>query len=77
MLGANLLRGERVYLSTIEREHIPTLTRWYQNLDLQYLLFMQPVFPLSEQEETNWYEHITRDNSHQFSIYVLDTNALI
>lgn len=70
MLGANLLRGKKVYLSTIQREYIPTFTKWFQDLDLQYLLGMQAVFPFTEQDEISWYENLIQ-NQHALHFAIL------
>ncbi len=77
MLGAKLLQGDLVYLSTIEREYVSTFARWYQNLELQYLLFPQAVFPLIEQDEMDWYESIVRDNAFEFAIFTTQDDKLI
>lgn len=77
MLGANLLRGELVYLSSIKREDVPTFTRWFEDLDLQYLLFPMAVFPKTEKDENEWLDGIVRNNEKEFAIYTTDGDQLI
>lgn len=78
MLGANLLRGALVYLAPILREDIPTFAKWYQDLELQSLLFAQAVFPLTEKDETEWYERTISDHhAAQFCIRTLTDDTVI
>lgn len=78
MLGAKLLRGDLVYLAPLQREDIPLYVKWFQDLELQYLLFAQAVFPLTEKDETEWYERtITDHHAIQFSIRTVQDDTVI
>ena len=77
MLTNEFLHGEKVYLSAVTRDDIPVLGQWFNNLDLLYNLFAFNVYPLTEEDEKDWYEGLLKSKEVTFAIRTKDTNQLI
>jgi RimJ/RimL family protein N-acetyltransferase len=65
-----IVTGERVSLGGLRREDIPTMTRWFQNLEYSAYLGSFGRF-LSLEDETEWFERNVKqsDTSVQFGIF--------
>lgn len=77
MLGNDLLKGKFVYLNAITREDVTQFAKWFGDLELLQYLWMQPLFPLTLEDEVEWYEHIRKSDSYNFAIRTLDHLILI
>jgi RimJ/RimL family protein N-acetyltransferase len=56
-----MIRGERVVLRAIEREHLPNYVEWLN--DPRVLVYFGRLFPLSLAQEEKWYEGMLQDPS--------------
>jgi diamine N-acetyltransferase len=56
-----MIRGERVVLRAIEREHLPNYVQWLN--DPRVLVYFGRFFPLSLAQEEKWYEGMLQDPS--------------
>jgi RimJ/RimL family protein N-acetyltransferase len=77
MLGNDLLRGEKVYLDSISRQDIPLYGQWFSDLEFLSYLFPGAIFPLNEEDETEWFENARKSNDVNFAIRLLETGQLI
>lgn len=78
MLGNALIRGEKVYLGPIRREHILIYTTWFQDLEFLQLLGKGALMQFTEQDETEWYERQSKSTAdYQFAIYTCDDDNVI
>lgn len=73
-----VLRGERVGFKTLRREDIPTMARWFQNLEFITYLAAHGL-PQSIENETEWFERHAKitDTSIQLAIFELKRNRHI
>ncbi len=78
MLGADLLRGEKVYLSAWTKDDIPVITRWFQNAEFMRLLDAAPARPKPESypEEMIAEAHKSK-NAFSFAIHTIGDDRLI
>ncbi|HEX5692107.1 MAG TPA: GNAT family N-acetyltransferase, partial [Roseiflexaceae bacterium] len=62
--------GERIFLSHVQREDLPMYTRWFSDLELTtYTGTVGRSFTVEQEEE--WYERTVKNNSHPtFAIVV-------
>jgi len=65
----SVIAGERIYLSTFQVEDVPTLTRWFSQLDVTAFIGMQGTAYTREQEQ-QWMK-IMSSNQTQNSILPL------
>lgn len=67
-----VLRGDRVGLKTLRREDIPTMARWFQNLEFITYLAAHGL-PQSIENETEWFERNAKitETSIQLGIFEL------
>jgi RimJ/RimL family protein N-acetyltransferase len=74
----SVIAGERIYLSTFQVEDVPTLTRWFSQLDVTAYIGMQGTAYTREQEQ-QWYEnYVKQSNTEQhFAIIDAQTHTLI
>lgn len=64
-----VIAGERIFLSHILRDDIPTYARWFSDLELTtYLGGPGNSFLLEHEQE--WFEHMVKDQRKMFSIVV-------
>ncbi|NDJ86975.1 MAG: GNAT family N-acetyltransferase [Chloroflexi bacterium] len=77
MYSSRLLHGERVYLDAIQRADIPQFAAWFA--DLEFLGYLSPraVFPMTEDDETEWYERMRQSDNVTFAIRTRDEHLLI
>lgn len=50
MLSSNLLRGEKVRLTAVTADDLPTLFRWWQDADFLRLYDAVPAYPQTEEQ---------------------------
>lgn len=50
MLKQNLLRGEKIHLTLVTKEDLPTLVQWYQDADFLRLYDSVPAGPQTEEQ---------------------------
>ncbi len=77
MLGNQLLQGEKVYLNAITRDDVPQFGRWFGNLELLGYLWTNPIFPQTQEDETEWFESMRKSDNFTFAIRTLHHNLLI
>src|SRR5574341_35013 len=78
MLGADLLRGEKVYLSAWTQDDIPLITRWFQNAEFMRMLDADPARPKPESHTKEWIEEAHKSkNMFSFAIRATADNRLI
>ncbi len=69
--------GDRIFLSVLQRSDIPFFVRWFSDLELMVYLG-QPGMAYTAEQEEEWYERIVRDrDSKTFAIVVRDDQRLI
>jgi RimJ/RimL family protein N-acetyltransferase len=78
ILGRELLRGPRVYLSALSREDTPTITRWYQDAEFMRLLDAPPASPRPPSYTEEWLEAAHKSKTaYSFGIRLIEDDALI
>lgn len=68
-----IIRGERVFLRTVERSDVPTFVRWFTDADVLRNLAMRAPMGLAAEEQ--WFDRMLADQGtarHQFVICLLD-----
>ncbi|MBS1966197.1 MAG: GNAT family N-acetyltransferase [Chloroflexi bacterium SZAS-1] len=71
-----VIAGERIFLSHILRDDIPTYARWFSDLELTtYLGGPGNSFLLEHEQE--WFEHMVKDQRKMFSIVVREGQRMI
>ena len=50
MIAPNLLRGEKVQLTAVTSNDLPTITRWWSDPDFLRLYNTAPAVPLNEDQ---------------------------
>lgn len=74
----NLFEGELVRLTQIRREDIATFSAWFRDYEVQRLLDVDVVTPITDEAEEAWFEQAAKSESeYHFSIRVLEDNRLI
>ncbi len=69
--------GERIFLSVLQRSDLPLFARWFSDLELTLYLGQSGTVYTPEQEE-EWYERVVRDrDSKTFVIIVRDGRRVI
>ncbi|MFQ3630186.1 GNAT family N-acetyltransferase [Roseiflexus sp.] len=69
--------GERIFLSVLQRSDIPLFARWFSDLELTTYLG-QPGMAYTYEQEEEWYERVIRDHDIKtFAIVVRDGQRLI
>lgn len=78
MLGNDLLQGEKVHLTAITKEDLPQLAAWFGDVGFQRLLRVDRVFPMTLQDEEEWFESMRKNqNTANFAVRALDDNRLL
>jgi RimJ/RimL family protein N-acetyltransferase len=78
MTLANLLRGEQVRLNALTADDIPTIARWYEDVELLRLYDARLARPKSESELRKWLEGPEKaENTITFAVRLLDSDELI
>lgn len=66
-----LVRGQRIFLSTFTRDDVPTLTRWFANLEVTAYVGMQGRVFVTEQEQA-WYDDYVKPSQTAQHFAVID-----
>jgi RimJ/RimL family protein N-acetyltransferase len=78
MINGQLLRGQTVWLTSLDRNAVPVIARWEQDIEFLRLLDSSPARPRTEDEIARWLESEQRSpNNVLFGIRLLDTDDLI
>jgi RimJ/RimL family protein N-acetyltransferase len=73
-----LLRGERVRLTALTPDDIPTVTAWYQDDDFLRLLDARPAFPQAESALRDWLDEQNKSgDAFLFAVRLNENDALI
>lgn len=67
----SVIAGERIYLSTFHAEDVPTLARWYSQLEVTAFIGMQGTAFVREQEQ-QWYENYVKQNPAERHFAIVD-----
>lgn len=72
-MALQYLAGERVALCPLQRDHLPKVFEWYNNVAIERFLLTSRI-PVSMDHLQNWYSDLARDGSvAYFAIHLLDT----
>lgn len=78
MLLSRLFRGEKIRLTGLNPEDVPTITAWYQDSDFMRLLDMTAAYPRARSAMQRWLEDESKDKDvFLFAIRPLDTDTLL
>lgn len=68
--------GERIFLTTLRREDVPLMSRWFSDLEITAYLGQIGVTTRLEQEQ-DWYDKMLRSSDITFGIVVRESQRLI
>lgn len=72
-----IVPGKRIYFTTLLKEDVPLVTRWFSNLELTTYLAQPGAFYSIEQEQA-WFDGLTKQRDQvTFGIVVRETEQLI
>jgi RimJ/RimL family protein N-acetyltransferase len=78
MIDVNLFRGQKIRLTAVSKEDLPTITRWYEDASFGRLFDAKPALPKSEAQWTKRLEKIEKDeDGYFFAIRRLEDDLLI
>ena len=78
MIAPNLLRGEKVQLTAVTSNDLPTITRWWSDPDFLRLYNTAPAVPLNEDQVSRRYElSQTSPDNFLFAVRALEDDELI
>jgi RimJ/RimL family protein N-acetyltransferase len=78
MQGAQLLKGDLIYLDALERSDMEIMGPWWRNLDLAQYLSQDAIVPATMEDEMEWFEAQRKDkSSFVFAVRRNDDNALL
>lgn len=77
MYGDDLLIGDKVRLTALTRDDLPTFARWLGSMELRRLLSPGRVIPFNMDDEKAWYDSITRPEDRPFAIRTLEDDRLL
>jgi RimJ/RimL family protein N-acetyltransferase len=69
-----VIDGERIYLSNFVQSDVPTLTSWFQQLEVTAYIGMQGASFLVEQEQ-QWFESYVKSNDKEQHFAVIDKHT--
>ena len=74
----NLLRGDRIRLTALTSDDLPTMVRWFEDAEFMRLYDARPACPKSEAELARWLEELQKaKNGFAFAVRPLDGQDLI
>lgn len=77
-MNANLLRGERVWLTALSRADAAVMARWEYDSEYLRLMDSSPAHPRSEEEILRWIDSVAKAHDvFTFGIRLTDTDELI
>lgn len=72
-----VIPGERINLTTITKDDLPLMTRWFADLEVNAYLGRPGSF-MSEEQEREWFDRQAKDESSRtFGIMVKESGALV
>ena len=78
MLDANIMRGDKVRLTAVDKNDLPVIGRWYEDAGFARLFDATPAAPKSEAELSEWLENMQKDKSgFLFAIRPVDGQTLL
>ncbi|MBN2390831.1 MAG: GNAT family N-acetyltransferase [Anaerolineae bacterium] len=78
MTPKTLLRGQRVHLTALTQDDLPTIATWYQDTEFMRLLDARPANPQSTESLHTWLEEAQKaSDGYLFAVRLLDNDALI
>lgn len=78
MINPNLLRGERIWLTALNRADAAVMARWEYDNEYLRLMDSSPARPRSEDEIARWLDSAARSNTEfTFGVRLLDSDDLI
>lgn len=78
MLERNILQGEKVRLTAVEKEDLAAISRWYQDAGFARLFDATPAAPKSATQLARWLEEAEKaQNGYLFAIRPLDQETLL
>ncbi|MBN1583409.1 MAG: GNAT family N-acetyltransferase [Anaerolineae bacterium] len=73
-----LLRGERIKLTALTQDDLPTIVPWYENTHFLRLLDARPAYPQTEATLKDWLQEMDKaKNAFLLGIRLLDADQLI
>lgn len=77
-LERNILQGQTVRLTAVEKEDLPAIGRWYQDAGFARLFDATPAAPKSADQLDEWLAELQKDkNGFLFAIRPLDKHTLL
>jgi RimJ/RimL family protein N-acetyltransferase len=74
----NILRGEKVRLTAVEKTDLPAFVRWHEDATYTRLLNADPAMPRAEGELGRWLEERQKDkDAFLFAVRTLAADALL
>lgn len=74
----NLLTGEKVYLTSIRKDDIPTYQKWFSNTEFLRLLNSDVAMPKTTENIETWYEQTSKSkDGYVFGLRALNDNRLL
>jgi RimJ/RimL family protein N-acetyltransferase len=78
MMPSNLLRGDRVRLTALTRDDLPTLASWQEDAGFLRLFDALPAYPKTEATLAEWLEERHKATDHfLFAVRPLDSDELL
>ena len=78
MLEANILHGERIRLTAVDKDDLPVVGRWLEDAGFARLFDAMPAAPKSKAELSQWLEETQKDkNGFLFAIRPVDGQSLL
>ena len=75
---AKLLRGDRIRLTALTKDDLPTIASWYQDAEFMRLYDSRPACPKTETELAGWLEELDKDKTtFAFAVRDLESDDLI
>ncbi len=71
-----IVPGERIFLSHVLREDLPTYARWFADLEVTTYLGA-PGMSFTLENEHEWFDSILKEQKKVFSIVVRETGGMI
>jgi RimJ/RimL family protein N-acetyltransferase len=74
----NLLKGEKVHLTALSKDDLPTYHKWFSNTEFLRLLNPYVAMPKTAENELEWYESASKSkDEYVFGIRTLEENTLL
>jgi RimJ/RimL family protein N-acetyltransferase len=78
MMHSRLLLGSRVRLAALAPGDLPTIARWYADVEFMRLYDARPACPRTEAELARWFEELQKaKDTFAFAVRPLDSDDLI